>query len=191
AERRGELEVVRARSSTADGNAAWRVSFDCRWMTSRGDASAKRIQSARRRTRILEAAPLRTPQRLTDITAAVGPPHSHAPCDGRVTNSGRSPGSRVVASVHLPGRRSASSGFLDEARRLQLRGQPRNWPRRSRTAFPWLGLSAAPPESPPSNRPAVRGSTASEYRIVGNSPNKCQPNFCPINISHDKISVIS
>src|SRR5688572_18223503 len=31
----------------------------------------------------------------TQVTAAEEPPHSHAPCDGRMTSSGRSPGLRV------------------------------------------------------------------------------------------------
>jgi hypothetical protein len=52
------------------------------------------------------------------------------------TADGRSPGSRVVASSRLPGSRNGSSGRMTEARRLQLRGQPRNWSKLL-TAFPF------------------------------------------------------
>ena len=47
-------------------------------------------------------------------------------------SDGRSPGSRVVALAAFPG---TSQWFSASARRLQLRGQLRSWPK-SRTAFP-------------------------------------------------------
>jgi hypothetical protein len=44
------------------------------------------------------------PQRLTQaVTAADKPPRTRAPRIGRVTGAGRSPGSRVVARLRLPG----------------------------------------------------------------------------------------
>ncbi len=51
------------------------------------------------------------------------PPRAHAPCVGRVTGAGRSPGSRVVALLHLPG--EDPQWLSERNHRSQLRGQLR------------------------------------------------------------------
>jgi hypothetical protein len=45
-----------------------------------------------------------------------------------VTGTGRSPDFRVIAFFRLPERTNAFSGTVEEAQRLQLRGQSRIWP---------------------------------------------------------------
>lgn len=62
-----------------------------------------------------------------EVTAAEEPPRAHAPCDGRVTGSGRSPGSRVYAVVRLPG--IAPSGSLDNGSPLTVAGAAPDWHR--------------------------------------------------------------
>src|SRR5215212_5433733 len=52
------------------------------------------------------------------------PPRVHAPCIGRVTGAGRSPGSRVAAFA--PPSRENPVALRRKARRLQLRGQLRD-----------------------------------------------------------------
>src|ERR1700733_2122195 len=42
-------------------------------------------------------------RKTSDVTAAKEPPHARAPRAGRMTCSGRSPGSRVVTLLRLPG----------------------------------------------------------------------------------------
>src|SRR6476620_5452673 len=59
------------------------------------------------------------------------------PTSSRVTTAdGRSPGLRVVTLRRLP-RTEIPSGVRRRIRRLQLRGQPRNWGNFPRTAFPF------------------------------------------------------
>src|SRR6478752_6020319 len=59
------------------------------------------------------------------------------PASSRVTTAdGRSPGLRVVTLRRLP-RTEIPSGVRRRIRRLQLRGQPRNWGNVPRTAFPF------------------------------------------------------
>src|SRR3954463_10717335 len=65
----------------------------------------------------------------------------------RVTSGGRSPGSRVIAADHLPENKCRSQWlFWSEARRLQLRGQPRHCAS-ARTAFPFDPLREPPRSS--------------------------------------------
>lgn len=56
------------------------------------------------------------------------PPRAHAPCDGRVTGSGRSPGSRVVVFVRLPG--NVPSGMMDQDSPLTVAGAASVWLKR-------------------------------------------------------------
>src|SRR6202034_1089696 len=62
------------------------------------------------------------------VTAAKEPPHARAPHAGWMTCSGRSPGSRVITLLRLPGLCLKSSvAYWRRTRRLQLRAQPRIW----------------------------------------------------------------
>src|SRR5262252_3087891 len=66
---------------------------------------------------------------------------AEAPRPARARIDGRSPGSRVFAPHRLPG---FPQWLCGEARRIQLRGQPRHWSRIQsgfRTAFPVISLS--------------------------------------------------
>ena len=64
-----------------------------------------------------------------------------------MTADGRSPGSRVSASLQ-PSRADGAVAWWERALRLQLRGQPRIWPphRVDRTAFPFHPKAAWPRE---------------------------------------------
>ena len=55
---------------------------------------------------------------------------SHAPCDGRMTGTGRSPGSRIVAVVRLPkpGLQALLSGVMDNDSPLTVAGAASDWP---------------------------------------------------------------
>jgi hypothetical protein len=66
---------------------------------------------------------------------------AEAPRPARNRINGRSPGSRVVAFLGLPGASRCSSGTSRNAHRLQLRGQLRNWDPWSPTAFPVRSLA--------------------------------------------------
>lgn len=75
---------------------------------------------------------------------------SHAPCDGRMTGTGRSPGSRIVAVARLP--RLSPSGMMDNGSPLTVAGAASEWPYKRRfltkprggTEFPIRQLALAP-----------------------------------------------
>ena len=78
---------------------------------------------------------------------------SHAPCDGRMTGTGRSPGSRIVAVVRLPkpGLQALLSGVMDNDSPLTVAGAASDWPcthqfddARGDTEFPIRQLALAP-----------------------------------------------
>ncbi|CAI2931939.1 protein of unknown function [Aminobacter niigataensis] len=60
-----------------------------------------------------------------------------------VTGTGRSPDFRVIAFFRLPERTNAFSGMMEEAQRLQLRGQSRIWPSASPCSL-FIHLSVEP-----------------------------------------------
>jgi len=64
-------------------------------------------------------------RQLYRVAATVTRSSPHTPAGNWTTARGRSPGSRVVAFIRLP-EAWASVAFRTNARRLQLRGQPRN-----------------------------------------------------------------
>ncbi len=56
---------------------------------------------------------------------------SHAPCDGRMTGTGRSPGLRIVTVARLPkpGSKALLSGLLDNGSPLTVAGAASELPR--------------------------------------------------------------
>ncbi len=73
---------------------------------------------------------------------------SHAPCDGRMTGTGRSPGSRIVAVARLPkpSLEALLSGVLDNSSPLTVAGAASDWPctLHGDTEFPIRQLALAP-----------------------------------------------
>src|SRR5690242_6402077 len=88
------------------------------------------------------------------------------PTRSRVTvRGGRSPGSRVAVSDHLPGK-DVPVANRPEARRLQLRGQPRHCTHKgARTAFPF-----DPYREPPRKSWLRHGVESRQLRFRGISP---------------------
>src|SRR6266404_6426388 len=71
------------------------------------------------------------------------PPHARAPHAGRMTCSGRSPGSRVIVLLRLPGLTHKSPvAFRRRTHRLQLRAQ----------LWIWLTLDLEPYQIPSADR---------------------------------------
>jgi len=77
------------------------------------------------------------------VTAAEAAP-SHAPRDGWMTGTGRSPGSRIVAAVRLPkpALRRTLSGMMDSGSPLTVAGAASELPRRTRCAKHLLSATA-------------------------------------------------
>src|SRR3990167_8739039 len=78
----------------------------------------------------------RPPQRLTSVvTAAERPLRARSPHAGRVTDAGRSPGSRVIASIRLP--ELVPSGNWSGLAAYSCGSSRGFGPVKSPTAFPW------------------------------------------------------